>query len=149
MAESVFAYNGNCNTGGGKVLLCACIDDIVLGNVYGTRENIGRHIGNQRYFHIGIVTHFGSEDGIVGRDMEIIGVFGYGVVFGNISEIGFFRRGNDIDFTEEFGLFDGIYCPCSRFEISRFLFQQVERHHTELQAGSAAEVYDIVTGRHI
>ena len=149
MTQSLFAHDGNRDAGRGEVLLCSGIDDVIFRHIDGAGEDVRRHVGYQRYFHVGVLTQLGSEDGIVGRDVEVVGVFGYGVVFGDIGEVGFFRRCNDIDFAKQFGLFDGIDGPSTCFEVCGFLFQQVERHHAELQAGSAAEIYDIVTGRYV
>ena len=111
------------------------VDDVIFGNVDRSGENIGRHIGYKRYIYVWVKSHFCSVYRVVGGKVEIINIIGDSISFGDIREVGFFRRSDDIYFSEQFSFFDCIYSPCSGFEVSSFTVQQIIWNHTELHAG--------------
>ena len=50
----------------------ARIDDIVFGDIYRTRENIGRHVGNQADVQVRILAQLCSVDLVICRKVELI-----------------------------------------------------------------------------
>ena len=91
----------------------------------------------------------GAVDGIVGGDVEVIGVGGHGEILGEIGVVRGFRGGNFHNFTEKFGLFEGLLCPSAGVEIGSFVFEEVIGDVAELGGGSATEEDHTVIGREL
>ena len=144
---AVFDDDDDCS-GRGEVLLGAGVDEVILADIDGTREDVTRHIGYQRHFHVGILADFRTVDGVVGGVVEIVDIVRHGI-FGNICVVVGFRRTNNFDFAEEFGFFDGFVGPCAGVEICCLGFQQVEGGHAELEACAAAEEEHAVAFGHV
>ena len=76
VAEQILADDDNGNTGRAHVLLCAGVDDAVLGNINRLGQDVGGHIRYQLNAcrGLGIVLILGAVDGVVGADVEVVGI---------------------------------------------------------------------------
>ena len=61
------------------------VDAVIFAHVDGTREDIRRHIGNQGYGRSYVVTNFGTIDGVVCGNVEIVGIGRDYIILGNIA----------------------------------------------------------------
>ena len=128
-----------------QVLLSSAVDEVILGNVDRTREDVARHVGNHAHGHIGILAQLGAEDGVVGSDVEVVKVGRHVVELGIVHILVVLAAGHDLDVAKELGLLDGLVGPSTRINIAGFSFQEVVRHHAELQAGTAAQEEHLIT----
>ena len=144
-AQGVFFHDDEGHAGRCQVLLCAAIDADVFGDVDGAGEDVGRHVAYQGYVDVGVGAQFGAEDGVVGRDVEVIGIGRHGVAFGDEGVVGIGRGGDFYGFTQSFGFFQGFFGPCAGVEVGCLVLQEVVGHHAELQAGASAEEEDGVS----
>ena len=140
------------HTGRSEVLLCATIDDVVLANVNRTAEDIRTHIGYQRHITFLLVdlsefliVDLGTEDGVVGGNMEIICVLRNLVICRDgVSACSYFDS-----LTKTFCLLERFLRPNTGIEVRCFLLQEVERNHAELKTCTAAKEQHTITLRHI
>ena len=139
LAEQFFFYNHEGNARHREVLLRTAVNQAIFCHVEGTREDVGRHVGHEGHRAIEVAAEFCAVNGIVGRDVEIIRIGGDVVVFGNEGVVSVGGRCHFYHFAEELSLFEGFLGPYAGVEICGFLFEEVEGHHAELRAGTAAE----------
>jgi hypothetical protein len=88
-------------------------------------------------------------DGVVGRDVEVVGIGWDLVVFGDISVVGCCTGGNFYHFAKELGLFHGLTCPNTGVQIGGFLLQEVEGNVAKLRGSSTTEEEDAVAFGHL
>ena len=81
--------------------------------------------------------------------MEIIGIFGYGVSFGDISVVFVFRRSYYFYFAIKFSLFYRFFCPNTCLQISSFFVQQVGRNGEKLSACTTTEEEHLIVVRNV
>ena len=76
VAEQILADDDDGNAGRAHVLLCAGVDDAVLGDINRLGQDVGGHIRYERYAcrGLGVVLILGAVDGVVGADVEVIGI---------------------------------------------------------------------------
>ena len=135
-----------------QVLLSTAVDDIVLAYINRTTQNVRTHIGYQRYIAFLLVdlrqllvVDLRSKDGVIGRDMEIVGILRDLVVRRDGIRAG--RYFNCL--TEALGFLQRFLAPYTGVEVRSLLLKQVKRNHAELQTCTAAEEQYAVTFRHI
>ena len=140
------------HTGRRQVLLRTAVDDIVLAHVDRTTQDIRTHIGYQRYIAFLfvdlsqlLVVDLGTEDGVVGCDMEIISVLRNLVLGRDVRRAGCYFDG----LTETLGFLEGFLAPYTGVQVRCLLLQQVKRHHAELQARTATKEQHAVSLRDI
>ena len=127
-----------------QVLLRTGIDNIVFGDINRTREDIRRHIGNQRHFHVGVKAHLGTVDCIVCGDMEIVQVCRNLISLRDVA-VGPVGRGcYGKCVSEPFCLFERLLCPDTGLEVSGPVLEKVHRHIQELQARTAPEEHNFM-----
>ena len=148
-AQDVVAHNDECDAGHGEIFLCTGINEGIFRGIDHAREDVARHVGHKGNGRIEIFMPLGAVDGIVGGDMEVIGVGGHGEILGEIGVVRGFRGGNFHNFTEKFGLFEGLLCPSAGVEIGGFAFEEVIGDVAELGGGSATEEDHTVIGREL
>ena len=119
-AEQILTHNNECNTGRTHIFLSATINQRVFAYINRARHDIRRHIGHQRNRAVDIFVNFRSVNGVVGGDVEIIGICGNGVTFWYVGVIFIFGRGNNFYFTVKFCFLDGFLCPYACLQISGF-----------------------------
>ena len=149
LAQDVFAYNDNGNTGRTYVLLGTTVNQTVFLDIDRTAHEIGRHISHQGYRAVDVFLDFGTVNGVVGRDMEVVGIGRDGPAFGNMVVSSAFRRSNHFNFAEQLGFLHGFVSPNACIQISGFLVEKVERNIAELGAGTATEEKNVVTFRNV
>ena len=127
-SQFVVLHDDNGNTSHCQVLLGTSVDAVVLGNVNGTAENIRRHIADKRYGRVYFLADFRSVDGVVGGNVQVVGIRGDVKVLWDISEIGIGRCGNFHNFAVKFSLFHRFLCPYARIKIGSLLNKEVAGH---------------------
>ena len=146
LAEDVFTDDDEGDTGGADVLLSATVDEAVLLDVDGTGHDVGAHIGHEHDGAVHVVLDFGAVDGVVGGDVEVVGVGGDGVALGDVGVGLVLAVGDDVDGAEEFGFLGGLFGPDAGLEVGGFLVEEVGGDGHELGAGAATEEEDLVFG---
>ena len=139
LAQSIILHNNESNTGRSQILLCTAVNADIFRNINRTRENIRWHIGNHRNRRVQILMKLRTINCIIGGDMEVIRIGRNSIIFRDIRIRCFRRRCHFYDFAKRFRF---LYCflrPNTGIKISSFLFKEVERHHTEFQAGATTQ----------
>ena len=151
LAQCTLLDDNECHTCRSKVLLCTTVDNVVLADIYRAAQYIRTHIGYERYIAFLLVdflqlgvADFRAEDGVVGRDMEIVSVLRYIVIIGDRVRAG----GNLNNLAETFGFLDGFLAPHAGVQIRGFLLQHIERHHAELQRCTTSQKQHAVAFRY-
>ena len=125
---------------GSKVFLGARIDDAEIPDVDLAREDLGRHVGDERRFRAGEFRIPRAENGVVGADVHIIRIFaeGDGRRIGNI-RIGLVLGGGDAGrIAVDLALLPCLFGKIPRDDIVRFsAVHQIEGNCGKLR-GSAA-----------
>ena len=137
VAEEFVLHDDEGDTGHGEVLLRTAVDHAILADINGTGEDVARHVGHEGHGAVEVLADFGTVDGIVGGDVEIVGIGGDFILLRDEGVVGIGRRGYLYDFAEELGLLQGLLGPNAGVEVGGFLLQEVVRNHAELQAGAA------------
>ena len=83
---------------------------------------------------------FCSIDCVIRCDVEIICIGGNRIIFGNIGIGRFSGRCHFYYLAESLGFFHRFLGPYACVQVSSFFFEEVERYHTEFQAGSTSPV---------
>ena len=140
------------HTGRSEVLLRTTVDNIVLADVNRTTQDIRTHIGYQRYIAFlavdlseFVVVDLCAEDGVVGRNMEIVSVLRDLIICRDRVGAG----SNFYCLTEAFGFLECFLRPYTGVQVRCFLLEHVKRNHTELERGTAAEEEYTVTFRYV
>ena len=113
MADQVLADNDNRQTGRSHVLLSACIQYAELAHIDRFTQNAGGNIRYQRDLsRLRQLCKFGTVDGVVHADVEIVRIFGKGrrIELRYIAEGLILRRSHNIRFTVAGRFF---ICLCS------------------------------------
>ena len=142
-AEDVLANDNESNAGRTYVLLSTTVDKTIFLNVDGTAHDVGAHVGHQHnvVYLVGceVLADFGTVDGVVGCDVEIVGIGGNCPSFGDVAVGLVLAAGNDNGLAEQFSFFGGFLSPNACLQIGGFFVQEVGGHCHKLSAGTAAE----------
>ena len=139
LAQCLVLHDDESHTRRRQVLLRTSVDTDILGHIHRTGEDIRRHISHHRHVHIQVGMQFRTIDCIVRRDMEIIRIGRHFVILRNIRVAILFGRSHLNRFAESLGFLHGLLGPCTRVQVSRFLFQEIIGNHTELQACTSTQ----------
>ena len=139
------------HTGRCDIFLGTAVDNVELRHIDRATQDIRTHIGHQRHITLLLIDllqfalrDLGTEDGIVGRDMEVVCILRDLIVVSD--RVGALCHLYHL--AEALGLFYSLLAPYAGVQISGFLFQHVVRHHAELQAGTASQEQYTVALRH-
>ncbi len=110
-AEHVITYNHHHQTAGADILLCTGIDHAELADINRTRQDIGRHVGNQG--NIAVLRNpveLQAANGFVGAVMQVGGILAQlpVVLTGNGKIVLFLGAGSDVDVAETTGFINGL-----------------------------------------
>ena len=148
LAEDVLADDVEGDTGGADVLLSTTVDETVLLDVDGTAHNVRAHIGNQHnvvdLVSGEVLADFSTVDGVVGRDVEVVGVSGNGPTLRDIAVGLVLAAGHDNGLAEVFSLFCSLLCPNTGLQVGSLLVEQVGGNIHKAGAGTATEEQDFI-----
>ena len=139
LAQLLVLHDDDGNTSHREVLLSTGIDSVVLAHVNRTAHEVRRHIGNHRHIDIEILADFSTVDGIVGRDVQIVGISGNSPTLRDEGIVGVSRRSHLYHLTEKLSFLHSLLCPYTSVQVSSLLNQEVERNHTEFQTGATTK----------
>ena len=132
-------------TPAGARFFCApAVDHGVFRHVDRTREDVRRHVGDQRHRRGQILVVFRTVDRIVRGDMYVVQILGNGESLGDVGEVAVLGRGQHLDFAVTFGLLDGLLRPDARIHITGLLAQKVRRNLIEIGTRTSAQIDDLV-----
>ena len=145
--EHVVADDDEGDAGGGEVLLCAAVDHGVLRDVDGTAQDVGAHVGDQGHGRVKVGLVFGTVDGVVAADIEVVDIRRYVKALGDVCEVAILRRSYDLHLAVILCLLDGLLAPYAGIDISGLGLEEIGRDVEELGAGAAADkIYAVVVG---
>ena len=113
MTKGVTADDDEGNPCRSDILLCTAIDEVVLGEVDLTGEDVRGHIPDEADVHIWIVAELGTIDGVIRRDVQVVYIARYFSLeprLGIPDVVVFLRRECDY-FTEELSFLSGLVSP--------------------------------------
>ena len=142
--EHVLADDGEGHAGRGEVLLRTAVNHRVLRDVHRTREDIRRHVGDQRHGRVDVLVVLRTVDRIVRRDMQVVQIGRDGKALRDIGEVPVLGGSHDLHFTVTLGLLDRLLRPDTRVHIAGLLAEEVRGNLVEERAGTAAQVDDLV-----
>ena len=121
LTQDVLAHDDEGDAGGADVLLGAAIDEAVLGHIDGTAHDVRAHVSDEHdvvaLFGGEVLADFGAVDGVVGGNVEVVGVSGDGPTFRDVV-VGFvFGGGDDFGFAEILGFLGGLLGPDAGLEV--------------------------------
>src|SRR5205814_1064847 len=111
----VLVDDGQAHARGTQVLLGAGVDQVKLGDINGTRQDLRRHVRDERYL-AGVrkpLVVLGPEDRVVGADVDVTRVrveLGGGVVR-DVGKVLIFARRDDVALGDALGFFDRLLGP--------------------------------------
>ena len=148
VADEILPDDDDDHAGRSHVLLHACIDEAVVRDVAGSREEHGALVGHQ---HMSLGVGQGGEgiavDGFIFADVEVVGFVG-DVQVGAVGDVGIvlvLAGGNHLDLAHALGLGDGLLRPGAGFHIAgQAVLHEVHGHHGELQRGAALDEEHLV-----
>ena len=113
VTDSITAYDDEGNTSRSDVLLSTTIDEVVLRYIDRAGEDVRRHIPYETDLYIGIVAELRTIDRVVGRDVEVVHVIGYFVLFPwlGVPDVVVILRGEGDDLTEGLSFLSSLICP--------------------------------------
>ena len=113
VTDSITAYDDEGNTSRSDVLLSTTIDEVVLRYIDRAGEDVRRHIPYETDLYIGIVAELRTIDRVVGRDVEVVNVIGYFVLFPwlGVPDVVVILRGEGDDLTEGLSFLSSLVCP--------------------------------------
>ena len=148
--QQVLAHDDDGQARGTHVLLGACVDEAVAGDVDGPREDRGGEVGHERdVAGVGHVVELDAADGLVGRVVQVAGGLGdgegAGLGRGRVGGGGLVGGHDDVELVGA-GLLDGLGGPLAGVEVGDRVTGggQVEGDAGELGAGPALEEKDAV-----
>ena len=142
LAQRVVLHDDDGHACHSQVLLGSGIDGIVLGHVDGTREDVGRHVGNQAHGNVEILANLRTIDSVIGGDVQIVGILGHCPSLGNEGVVGVGRRGHFNYLAEELGFFHGLLGPYACVQVGSLLDEEVIGNHAELERSTATKEDD-------
>ena len=148
--QQVLAHDDDGQARGTHVLLGACVDEAVAGDVDGPREDRGGEVGHERdVAGLRHVVELDAADGLVGRVVQVAGGFwnreGSGFGGGRVGGGGLVGGHDDVELVGT-GLLDGLGGPLAGVEVGDRVTGggQVEGDAGELGAGPALKEEDAV-----
>ena len=142
LAKRIILDDDESDTRHGEVLLSTAIDAVVLAHIDRAREDIRRHISNHRHRRVKFLAYLSAIDGVVGCDVEIVGISRNGVVLRNVCISGLSRRSDFNYLTKQLCFLHRLLSPDTSVEISCFLLKEVVGNHTELKACTSTKEDD-------
>ena len=142
--EHVLADDGEGDTGRSQVLLRTAVDHGVFRNIDRTRQDVGRHVGDQGHRRVDILVVFGTVDRIVRGDVQVVQILGNGETLRDVGEVAVLGRSQNLHFAVTLGLLDGLLRPYARIHVAGLLAEEVGSHLIEEGARTAADVEDLV-----
>ena len=144
LAQRILTDDGEDDARRAGVLLGASVYESILGDVNGTAQDVGRHVGDKGDGAVHVLLDLGAVDGIVGRDVEIVYVGRDLVSLGDVGVVLVLGTCEGVGLADALGLLEGLVGPYARIEVSGLLLKEVHGHVEEFEAGAAAEEYDLV-----
>jgi hypothetical protein len=123
------------------VLLSARVDELICLRVERSRKDVGAHVRNERNAASRRCSKLCTENGVVGRVMQIGRSGGHGIQGGDSIVIRGFGRANDVSRTRVFGFFDGHVGPRARIDVrcSATFRKEIVCSGEKAQAGSSLQ----------
>ncbi len=151
LADQVVANDDDGQPGRTDVLLRAGVDQAVLADIDGLRQDVRRHVAHQRHVPgVRRPVEFDAADGLVAGVMHVGGFLVELPVLlrRRIGEFAVLAAGDDIDLAEGLGRLDGLLRPLAGMHVvgTGLAGQQVHRDHLELQRGAALQEQHLVVG---
>ena len=144
LAQEVFLNDAEGDACHAEVLLSTAVNHAVLADIDRTGEDVATHVCNHGHRAVEVCENLGAVDGVVRRDMEVVGISRDGEVLGDVGKVPVGTRCHLHHFAEELGLLLRLGSPDAGVQIGSLLLQEVVGHHAELQTCTAAEEYDAV-----
>ncbi len=147
--EHVLTDDGEDRARRRQILLGAAVDHRVFRYVDRTRQDVRRHVGNQRYRRIDVLVVLRAVDRIVGGDVQVIEILGNREPFGYIGEVAVLRGGQHLDLAVTLRLLDRLLRPYARIDVTGLPTEEVGSHLVKHRAGAAAHVEDLIVVGHM
>ena len=149
VAEDALLDDDEGHASGADVLLGATVDEAVFLHVDGTAHDVGAHVSDEHDGAVHVVLDLSTVDGVVGRDVEVVGIQRDGVSLRDVGVGLLFGRGDDVDLTEQLGFLGGLLGPDAGLEVGGLGLHEVGGHSEELCAGTTTEEENFVLLRDV
>ena len=148
LADEILTDDDDDHTGRTDVLLNACVDHTVIGDVAGLGEEHGGLVGNKDMtLGVGKLLPGHTVDGLILADIDVVGILGNVEIgaIGNVGVVLILAGGGDDDFADLLCLSDGLLGPCAGLNVNGLaVLHEVHGDHGELEGGAALDEQDLV-----
>ena len=153
LGDEILTDDSDDNAGRSDVLLCAAVDNRVLGNVHRLTQEAGGYISDE-ILALGVRERLElrTVDGVVLADIHIVRIV-VNRKIGAIRNVGkclVFTGSNALGIAEFLSLLEGSLCPLAGHDVIRNLvLHQVHRDHCKLQMSTALQEQHLVVVRDV